>query len=81
MAAPLEAQTELFAESRPGFSSQPPRTTVSATPKPIPASIKPSGPRSAVSPQIRNYFHMERCRFMVVANELLHMFVTNSFSL
>lgn len=42
MATPLGAQIELFAESRPGFSSQRPGAAVSATPKPILATVKPS---------------------------------------
>jgi hypothetical protein len=42
MAALLRAQTELFAESRPGLSSQPPSATVSAKPNPVLVSIEPS---------------------------------------
>lgn len=42
MAPPPRTQTELFAESRPGFSSQPRSAAVSGTPKPVFANIKPS---------------------------------------
>ena len=42
MAAPHRAQTELFAESHPGLSSQPRSATVSAKPEPVFASVKPS---------------------------------------
>jgi hypothetical protein len=42
MAAPLRAQTELFAESHPGLSSQSTSATTSANPKPVLRSVNPS---------------------------------------
>ena len=42
MAAPLRAQTELFAESRSRLSSQSPRAGLSANPNPVLLNIKPS---------------------------------------
>ena len=42
MAAPLHAQTELFAETQPGLSSHPSSATLSANPKPVFVSIKQS---------------------------------------